>query len=124
MTACSFSIINGSLQFVSCTFSLSCSILVNTTSSVKLYYFAKLSWDYESAEGGRDDVSPREDSVSENSPASLRKHPVTSSGAGHMAQGKTMRKRAELLKRSPLPFTPAKRQTQGKHAQVYIRGRN
>ncbi|KAF0025705.1 hypothetical protein F2P81_022586 [Scophthalmus maximus] len=90
------------------------SILVNTTSSVKLYYFAKLSWDYESAEGGRDDVSPREDSVSENSPASLRKPPVTSSGAGHMAQGKTMRRGAELLKRSPLPFTPAKRQTQDK----------
>ncbi|XP_041819350.1 F-box/WD repeat-containing protein 10 [Chelmon rostratus] len=56
------------------------SILVNSASSVKLFQFAKVFWDYEeSSEGGRGDVS-------EKPAASLRKLPLTCVGADHMAQ--------------------------------------
>ncbi|XP_062298242.1 F-box and WD repeat domain containing protein 10B [Scomber scombrus] len=50
------------------------SILVNTTSSVKFYHFAKVFWDYkDSAEGGKGDAMAQGGLVSEKSAASLRK---------------------------------------------------
>ncbi|XP_051274727.1 F-box/WD repeat-containing protein 10 isoform X2 [Dicentrarchus labrax] len=56
------------------------SILVNTTSSVKRYQFAKVFWDYTaSTEGGQGDVS-------EKSAALLRKIPLASVGADHLAK--------------------------------------
>uniref|UniRef100_A0A3Q3JNJ7 Uncharacterized protein n=1 Tax=Monopterus albus TaxID=43700 RepID=A0A3Q3JNJ7_MONAL len=63
------------------------SILVNTTSSVKLYQFAKVFWDYtDSREGGQDNLLAQGDAVSEKPAASLRKIPLTSVGADATAQ--------------------------------------
>ncbi|KAM7381304.1 hypothetical protein PAMA_012246 [Pampus argenteus] len=63
------------------------SILVNTTSSVKLYHFAKVFWDYtESLKGGQGDVVAQGGSVSEKTAASPRKLPYTSVGVDHAAQ--------------------------------------
>ncbi|XP_029934212.1 CMT1A duplicated region transcript 1 protein [Myripristis murdjan] len=64
------------------------SILVNTTSSVQLYQFAKVCWDYtESAEGGQRGVAmPQAGLVSEESSASLRKSPHVSVRVAHVAQ--------------------------------------
>ncbi|XP_039991368.1 F-box/WD repeat-containing protein 10 [Xiphias gladius] len=63
------------------------SILVSTTSSVKLYQFAKVFWDYtESTEAGQGDVLAQDGLVSEKSAASIRKLAFTSSGAGRTAR--------------------------------------
>lgn len=99
------------------------SILVNATSSVKRYQFAKVFWDYtESTEGGQGDVVARDGLVSERSAASLRKLPFTSVGADHVAQvaspGNRKPERAELLYRTCFLSTPTKCRAQGEHAQV------
>ncbi|XP_029312353.1 LOW QUALITY PROTEIN: F-box/WD repeat-containing protein 10 [Cottoperca gobio] len=60
-------------------------ILVNATSSVKLYQFAKVFWDY-TTEGGQGDAVAQEVLVSEKSAASLRKLRFTSVEADHTAQ--------------------------------------
>ncbi|XP_032358183.1 F-box/WD repeat-containing protein 10 isoform X1 [Etheostoma spectabile] len=60
-------------------------ILVNTTTSVKRYQFAKVFWDY--TERGQGDVVPQDGLVSEKSAASLRKLPFTSVRDDHTAQG-------------------------------------
>nr|XP_020481002.1 F-box/WD repeat-containing protein 10-like isoform X2 [Monopterus albus] len=95
------------------------SILVNTTSSVKLYQFAKVFWDYtDSREGGQDNLLAQGDAVSEKPAASLRKIPLTSVGADATAQdalpsqkmhdcGSKKPERAELLH-----HTRSKSQTQ------------
>ncbi|KAK5851125.1 hypothetical protein PBY51_001944 [Eleginops maclovinus] len=74
-------------------------ILVNATSSVKLYQFAKVFWEYtESAEGGKGDAGTQDGLVSENPAASLRKLPLTSAGSDHTAQkNKKKSDRAERL---------------------------
>uniref|UniRef100_A0A3B4XB73 F-box and WD repeat domain containing 10 n=1 Tax=Seriola lalandi dorsalis TaxID=1841481 RepID=A0A3B4XB73_SERLL len=106
------------------------SILVNTTSSVRLYQFAKVFW--ESAERSPGDVPAQDGSVSEKCAASLRKLPCTSFEADHKAQlASPSRKmhdcdskkpeRAELRYHTRFLFTPTKCQTQGKHAQKYVR---
>ncbi|XP_031171561.1 F-box/WD repeat-containing protein 10 [Sander lucioperca] len=59
-------------------------ILVNTTSSVKRYQFAKVFWDY--TERGQGDVVAQDGLVSEKSAASLRKLPFTSVRDDHSAQ--------------------------------------
>ncbi|XP_042253949.1 F-box/WD repeat-containing protein 10 [Thunnus maccoyii] len=100
------------------------SILVNTASSVKLYHFAKVFWEYtESAEGGQGDVVAQGGLVSEKSAASLRKLPFTSVGEDHMAQvasptrnmhnckGKKP-ERAEIVYRTRFLSTPTKCQAQ------------
>lgn len=108
--------------FVSAPFS----ILVNTTSSVKRYQFAKVFWDYtESTEGGWGDVVARDGLVSEKSAALFRKLPFTSVGADHVAQvaspSNKKPERAELLYRTCLLSTPTKCRAQGEHAQVYLK---
>ncbi|XP_033468096.2 F-box and WD repeat domain containing protein 10B [Epinephelus lanceolatus] len=61
------------------------SILVNATSGVKLYHFAKVFWDYkESTERGQADVAAQDRLVSETS-VSVRKLPLTSVGADRTA---------------------------------------
>ncbi|KAM7370542.1 hypothetical protein PAMP_010078 [Pampus punctatissimus] len=100
------------------------SILVNTTSSVKLYHFAKVFWDYtESAEGSQGDVVAQGGSVSEKTAVSLRKLPYTSVRVDHTAQvasptrnmhsckGKKP-ERAELLYHTRFLSTPTKCQAQ------------
>uniref|UniRef100_A0A4W6E0F6 F-box and WD repeat domain containing 10 n=1 Tax=Lates calcarifer TaxID=8187 RepID=A0A4W6E0F6_LATCA len=100
------------------------SILVNTTSCVKLYQFAKVFWDYtESAEGGRGDVLAQDGLISEKSAASVRKPPSPSIGADHRVQvalpsDSKKPERAELPYHTRILFTPTKCQTQGKHAHV------
>uniref|UniRef100_A0A3B4UGY0 F-box and WD repeat domain containing 10 n=1 Tax=Seriola dumerili TaxID=41447 RepID=A0A3B4UGY0_SERDU len=97
------------------------SILVNTTSSVRLYQFAKVFW--ESAERSQGDVPAQDGSVSEKCAASLRKFPCTSFEADHKAQvASPSRKmhdcdskkpeRAELRYHTRFLFTPTKCQTQ------------
>lgn len=100
-------------------FSPSFSILVNSASSVKLFQFAKVFWDYEeSSEGGRGDVS-------EKPAASLRKLPLTCVGADHMAQVASSSQKMHDCnsKKSERAhhtwFPPAKCPAQGRHAQVY-----
>ncbi|XP_078147049.1 F-box and WD repeat domain containing protein 10B [Centroberyx gerrardi] len=64
------------------------SILVNTTSSVQLYQFAKVCWDYTvSAEGGQRGAAMAQAGLaSEKSSASLRKFPRAFVPADRMAQ--------------------------------------
>ncbi|XP_018521799.2 LOW QUALITY PROTEIN: F-box and WD repeat domain containing protein 10B [Lates calcarifer] len=94
------------------------SILVNTTSCVKLYQFAKVFWDYtESAEGGRGDVLAQDGLISEKSAASVRKPPSPSIGADHRVQvalpsDSKKPERAELPYHTRILFTPTKCQTQ------------
>ncbi|KAK2884556.1 hypothetical protein Q8A73_021030 [Channa argus] len=100
------------------------SILVNTTSTVKLYQFAKVFWDYtDSATHGQADGLAQDDLVPEKSAASHRKPPCTSVGADHIAQsalpsqkmhdydGKKP-ERSELLYRTSFLSSPTKCQTQ------------
>ncbi|XP_033975548.1 F-box/WD repeat-containing protein 10 [Trematomus bernacchii] len=74
-------------------------IIVNATSGVKLYQFAKVFWEYsESAEGGQGDAGTQNGLVSENTAVSLRKLCVTSAGSDHTAQkNRKKSERAELL---------------------------
>ncbi|XP_008293454.1 F-box/WD repeat-containing protein 10, partial [Stegastes partitus] len=99
------------------------SILVNTTSSVKLYQFAKVFWDYaDSAPRDRDDLVSQDALVSEKSAALLRRFRFTSVGADDTAQvSSTTQKiygcysmkpeRAELLYQTCFP---TRRQTQAR----------
>ncbi|XP_023127066.2 F-box/WD repeat-containing protein 10 isoform X2 [Amphiprion ocellaris] len=62
------------------------SILVNSATSVKLYQFAKVFWDYaDSAPGDRGDVATRNSLVSEKSPALIRRFPFTSGGTAQVS---------------------------------------
>nr|XP_033964022.1 F-box/WD repeat-containing protein 10 [Pseudochaenichthys georgianus] len=74
-------------------------IIVNATSGVKLYQFAKVFWEYsESAEGGQGDAGTQNGLVSENTAVSLRKLCVTSAGSDPTAQkNRKKSERAELL---------------------------
>ncbi|KAF3853853.1 hypothetical protein F7725_014541 [Dissostichus mawsoni] len=74
-------------------------IIVNATSGVKLYQFAKVFWEYaESAEGGQGDAGTQNGLVSENTAVSLRKLRVTSAGSDHTAQkNRKKSERVELL---------------------------
>lgn len=104
---------------------------MNTTSTVKLYQFAKVFWDYtDSTERGQSDAA-QNGLASEKSGSSHRKLSFTSVGAGHMAQvalpSRTTRdydnkkpERAELLCRTHFLSTPTKCQTLSKHAQVRV----
>uniref|UniRef100_A0A3Q1BDQ1 F-box and WD repeat domain containing 10 n=1 Tax=Amphiprion ocellaris TaxID=80972 RepID=A0A3Q1BDQ1_AMPOC len=61
-------------------------ILVNSATSVKLYQFAKVFWDYaDSAPGDRGDVATRNSLVSEKSPALIRRFPFTSGGTAQVS---------------------------------------
>lgn len=85
----------------------SLSILVNATSGVKLYQFAKVFWDYtDSAEQGQGDAS-------EKSAASLRKLPFTSDQKIHDSNNKKP-ERDELLHHACFPSAPTKRRAQGR----------
>ena len=111
------------------------SILVNTTSSVKLYQFAKGFWDDpESAEGGQGDVLAQGDSVSWRSAAPPRRLPVTPDGADRAVQVASPRRKmrdcggekpgtAELLHQPRFLLTPAKCQTRGEwsHSRDVVR---
>ncbi len=102
------------------------SIVVNTTSSVKRYQFAKVFWDYtESAEGSQGDVVARDGLVSEKSAASHRKPPFASVGVDRVAQvaspSNKKPERAGLLYRACFQHTPTKCRAQGEHAQVYLK---
>ncbi|XP_044035328.1 F-box/WD repeat-containing protein 10 [Siniperca chuatsi] len=102
------------------------SILVNTTSSVKRYQFAKVFWDYtESTEGGQRDVVAQDGLVSEKLSTSLRKLPFISVGAEHTAQvaspSQKMQdcndkkpERAELLYHTCFLSTPTKCRAQAR----------
>lgn len=94
------------------------SILVNTTSNVKRYQFAKVFWEYtESAEGVQDDVS-------EKSAASLRKLPRMAKVASPRETEDCKNKkpeRAELLYCPRFLSMPAKCQAQGEHAEVCVK---
>lgn len=80
------------------------SILVNTTSSVKRFQFAKVFWDY-TADGGCADVS-------DEPAAPLRKLPLASVRADHKKP-----ERAALPYRSHFLPTPTKSPAQGKEAK-------
>ncbi|KAI3365072.1 hypothetical protein L3Q82_010192, partial [Scortum barcoo] len=89
------------------------SILVNTTSGVKRYQFAKVFWDYtEPAEGGQGDVVDWDGLVLEKSDASLRELPFASVRADRVAQttspSEKKTKKAELLYRTCILSTPTK----------------
>ncbi|XP_026171887.1 LOW QUALITY PROTEIN: F-box/WD repeat-containing protein 10 [Mastacembelus armatus] len=100
------------------------SILVNTTTSVKLYQFAKVFWDYkDSAEGGQGHVLAQNGFVSEKSAASLRQLSFNAAGAGDMVHVSSssqkmcdcdFRKsqRAELHYHTPFLTTSTKSQAQ------------
>ncbi|XP_026207544.1 CMT1A duplicated region transcript 1 protein [Anabas testudineus] len=99
------------------------SILVNTTSSVKLYQFAKVFWDYtDSAERGQGDVA-HNSLTAEKAGTSHRKLSFTSAGADHMAQvvscsqttndhDNKKPERADLLHRPCFLSSPTKFKTQ------------
>lgn len=112
------------------------SILVNSTSSVKLLQFARIFWEgTEATAGGQGGVVARDGLVSEKSAASVRKFPSASFGADQKAQvaspSRQMRscegkkpERAALRYHTHFLFTPTKCQTAGKHAQMCVRSRN
>ncbi|XP_022047052.2 F-box/WD repeat-containing protein 10 isoform X1 [Acanthochromis polyacanthus] len=88
------------------------SILVNSATSVKLYQFAKVFWDYaDSPPGDRGVVATRNGLVSEKSPALIRRIPFTSkdtaqvSSLNHKIHSCRSRKpgRTELLYQTCLP---------------------
>uniref|UniRef100_A0A667ZW36 F-box and WD repeat domain containing 10 n=1 Tax=Myripristis murdjan TaxID=586833 RepID=A0A667ZW36_9TELE len=107
------------------------SILVNTTSSVQLYQFAKVCWDYtESAEGGQRGVAmPQAGLVSEESSASLRKSPHVSVRVAHVAQVASVARKThdhnrktpqkvELSHRTRCLSAPCKYRSPGKYTHV------
>ncbi|XP_070783545.1 F-box and WD repeat domain containing protein 10B [Enoplosus armatus] len=104
------------------------SILVNATSGVTRYQFAKVFWDYtESTEGGQRDLLAQDGLVSEKSAASLRKIPFTSVGANNTAKvaspnqkmlGCNSKKpeRAELLHHTCFLYAPSKCRAQARES--------
>ncbi|KAM4526365.1 F-box and WD repeat domain containing protein 10B [Fundulus diaphanus] len=92
------------------------SILVNTASSVQLYQFAKVSWDYTNpAQAGAGDVVPQDGSVSEGSAGFVRRFPRNSTErCGMTSQSpKSLypnRGKPELLQKRCFLATPSKSQ--------------
>lgn len=114
------------LSLILCFPAPSFSIIVNATSGVKRFQFAKVFWDYtESTEGAQGDAA-------EKSAASLRKLPFTSVWADHTAQAASPSpkirdcnnkkpERAELLRPACFLPTPTKCQAPGEHAPACVK---